>query len=148
MRCVFPVCLTAVSFTGGLQGQETKTDLDKLQGTWNVVAMERDGRVAPKEHCDSLLITIAGDKMTLAFKGGKGPGLEHLIRLDPNHPKVMDLVIPSGSSKGKVLLGIYEFDGKTLKMRHTDAGAKERTTGYKSPPSTFLSVVILTRAPK
>ena len=37
-------------------------ELDKLQGKWLVVAMERDGRKAPKETCDSLIITIAGDK--------------------------------------------------------------------------------------
>ncbi|MBX9677440.1 MAG: TIGR03067 domain-containing protein [Gemmataceae bacterium] len=148
MRFVFPVLLTAVSLSGGLPGQETKTDLDKLQGRWTVAAMERDGRAAPKEYCDRLLITIAGDKMMLGFKEGKGPEVNHQIKLDPKNPKVMDLVVPTGRDKGKVLLGIYDFDGKTLKMCHTDAGAEERPTEYKSPSGKFLSVTVLVPAPK
>lgn len=148
MRTVFPVFLTAVSLASGLHPQEAKTELNKLQGKWLIVAMERDGRSAPEEHCDSLLVTIAGDKMTLGFKEGKGLVVEHQIQLDPTNPKVMDLVVPSGSQKGKVLLGIYELDGQTLKMCHTDAGAKERPSEYKAPAGKYLNVIIVKRAPK
>lgn len=148
MRVVCAVCLAAVSVASGLQGQETKTALDKLQGKWSVVAMERDGRASPKAHCDSLQVTIAGDKMTLGSKDGKGPMLEHEIRLDAKNPRVMDLVITSGAGKGKVLLGIYECDGKALKMCHADAAAKNRPTEFKSPEGVYFSVMIVERAPK
>src|ERR1700683_4063150 len=85
------ILLAGVATTAGQDA--AKTLLDKLQGKWAVVAMERDGRVAPKAQCDSLLITISGDKMTLV--DGVVPVVVHIIKLDPSK-KFMDLMVPSG----------------------------------------------------
>jgi uncharacterized protein (TIGR03067 family) len=146
---LFCVLLIAVATAANLYGQEAKSDKEKLQGTWNVVAMQRDGRDTPAAYCQTLVVKFVGDKTTLSSKDGKGLVLEHTFKIDPTQkPRVMDLVIVSGPSKGQVLLGIYEFDGKQLKMCHADAGDRERPTSFTSPAGTFWSVVTLTRAAK
>src|SRR5262245_3126070 len=51
-----------------------------------------------------------------------------------------------GPSKGTVMLGIYEFDGDTLKVCF-DAEGKKRPTEFKSAPGSAI-FVILTSASK
>jgi uncharacterized protein (TIGR03067 family) len=143
------VLLIVVATAADLRGQDAKSDKEKLQGTWNVVAMQRDGRDAPAAYCQTLVVKFMGDKTTLSSRDGKGLVLEHTFKLDPTQkPKIMDLVITSGPSKGKMLLGIYELDGKQLKMCHADTGDSERPTRFAAPAGTFWSVVTVTREQK
>lgn len=127
------------------EAKPAENPLDRLQGKWRVVAMERDGRAAPKFHCDSLLVTHAGDRVKLTSRNGAGPVVESQVRLDPKNPKVMDLIVLDGPQKGQAMLGIYEFDGKTLKTVHTDAGAKVRPTEFEAPAGSFHSLMVLER---
>ena len=63
-------------------------------------------------------------------------------KLDPSKsPKAIDVTITEGPSKGAVMLGIYEFDGDTLKVCFDPEG-KKRPTEFKSPAGsqTFYNV--------
>jgi uncharacterized protein (TIGR03067 family) len=87
-----------------------KKDLDKLQGTWTVVAMETEGKKLPEEAYKGVKIIVEKNKMTMG-KDGKSDAAT--IVLDPSkEPKWIDAT----GKEGETLLGIYQLDGDDLKI--------------------------------
>jgi uncharacterized protein (TIGR03067 family) len=83
-------------------------ELKKLQGTWNVVSLEVDGKPEPKSKAPKQLV-IAGDKLT-----GFGPVMK--LTLDPGKtPKWVDLTYTKGD-KAFPVYAIYEFRENDLKL--------------------------------
>ena len=111
-----------------------KTDLERLQGTWTVIAAERVGKQIPEEEVKkaNLRLIIKGKKFTgRSFPGEQAgeQGEEADIKIDPStNPKTIDI-----SRDGKVGLGIYEVDGDTLKICFGREG-RERPTEFKTKP--------------
>ena len=131
------------------RGQDAKTELDKLQGKWSVTAMERGEKSAPKDIIDNIVITFAGDKMTLGRTQAGAKSREYAIKLDPTkNPKAIDLIPADGASKGKTVAGIYRFDGNDLKICMPNTDSQERPKEFKSVKDTDLIVMSLTPAKK
>jgi uncharacterized protein (TIGR03067 family) len=121
-----------------------KKELDKLQGTWQVVGVEENGMKIPDEKLRDAkaTVTIEGDKHTLKY-GGKSQGTV-TMKIDPTtKPKQYDLVITEGAEKGKVQLGIYEADGDTFRLCLNKAGAAGRPTEFSAKDGSGLVVVTL-----
>jgi RNA polymerase sigma factor (sigma-70 family) len=109
---------------------EPKTDLEKLQGLWHIVAVESEGKNATKEELEERLfrkLLIKGNWF-MAFDGDFGPGA--LIKIDPaKKPKTIDWyteerIVENGVRREREVLtgvGIYELDGDTLKIARVDA---------------------------
>jgi uncharacterized protein (TIGR03067 family) len=92
-----------------------KQELDKLQGTWVIVANTKEGKETPETLRASKRYTIKGDHYSVGFKGAEKPLLEMRLKLDPTSaPKTIDMILIKTDTV--VLKGIYELDGDTLKV--------------------------------
>jgi len=103
-----------------------KTDLDKLQGVWKVVAMENDGKKAPEDSVKGIRMTIKGDKLIMKEDNKED---EASFKLDPTQkPKTMDMTIKVGD-KMEVVKLIYDLRGDDLKLCGGRAG-KDRPKDF------------------
>src|SRR5262249_33786503 len=111
-----------------------KTDHDKLQGTWRILDLVTDGKPNVKENPDDEADAIFADnKMTLVLQPGAKRFREFTIKLDSaKKPKAIDLTLTQGIGKGKVVLGIYELDGDTLKLCFPQDEKVARPTKFAS----------------
>jgi uncharacterized protein (TIGR03067 family) len=104
-------------------------DLKQLEGSWEVVSMEANGKQAPSEKMPKKL-TIAGSKLT-----GLGPEME--FKTDASKaPKWIDLTFKRGD-QSNTLKAIYELQGDTLKLaiplaQPGKAFENERPAGFES----------------
>ena len=115
-----------------------KTDLDKFQGTWNLVSAEADGKKTPPEDAKKIMLTIQGDKFVL--RKDSVVISEGTMTLDPTKkPKEIDEAITTGPNKGKVFLAIYEIDDEQHKISFAAAG-KARPTAFSSGNGQLLQV--------
>jgi uncharacterized protein (TIGR03067 family) len=111
-------------------------DLDKLQGEWEVVSAERDGKTIPPEQFKTERITIQGDLMTVT-KDGKVLQRSKRV-LDPSTtPKSFVCEVMEGVNKGDKCHGIYEVEGDTFKECRVKAD-KERPREFSSKNGAFL----------
>jgi uncharacterized protein (TIGR03067 family) len=116
-----------------------KKELDKLQGTWTMAALEVDGKPVPEEKLKSSTLTIKGDKYIIKFKDDTH---ETIIKLDPTKkPKEIDMTFTEGANKDKVLKGIYELDEDKFKMCRALAPDKDRPTELGTWPDTGVFLV-------
>jgi uncharacterized protein (TIGR03067 family) len=81
---------------------------DKLQGSWQVVSIEKVGQV---EANPDMRFVFADNQLTLIVAGIRTPPM--LFVLDPSQePKAIDYSMPAG----KVLRGIYQVNGDSLQL--------------------------------
>jgi len=108
MRCAgFVLIALAISSRAPAQGDRAQ-ELKQLEGTWDVIALEVDGKVQPKEKAPKEIL-ISGNKLT-----GLGP--EMTITLDPTRkPKWIDLAFKK-KDKLYPIRAIYEIKGDELKL--------------------------------
>jgi uncharacterized protein (TIGR03067 family) len=119
-------------------------ELAKLQGTWNVVAVEVDGQRLPAETTKGWKLVIKDNKYT--FEAGKA-STEGTYRLDPaKTPKAIDATRTNGPDKGKTLLGIYQLDGDRLLMCFAEPGQKNRPASFVLKKGAGLRMYVLKRA--
>jgi uncharacterized protein (TIGR03067 family) len=107
------------------------TDLDKLQGTWNVSALEMDGQevTVPGSAC----IVIAGSRFQSL---GMGAVYEGTVELNTRKkPKHFDLLFTEGPEAGNRSLGIYELTGDDWKLCLTVTGTTRPSQFATSPGS-------------
>jgi uncharacterized protein (TIGR03067 family) len=89
--------------------QDAKKEQEMLQGTWSVVAAEKDGAADESIKTDKLV--IAGDKITVK-KGSGGDEEPAPFTIDATkQPKRLDI-----TAKGQTILAIYEIKGDELKL--------------------------------
>jgi uncharacterized protein (TIGR03067 family) len=125
-----------------------KTDQDKLQGSWDIVALQVDGVVMPQ-------MFIWSEKPTTVFTGDKfrvriaGKGLlpagqssDSTFRLDPSQkPKAID-VTEEGHDGLQTLKGIYMLDGDSLTICVAFKGEdRPKEFKVKAKSSTMLMVL-------
>jgi uncharacterized protein (TIGR03067 family) len=113
---------------------DEKADLEKevkkFQGTWTIESSETEGKEVPADALKGLIVIFEGAKHTV--KKGDEVIQVGTQKLDPSKsPKAIDVTMTEGPNKGKVMLGIYEFDGDTLKVCFDPQG-KKRPTEFKS----------------
>jgi uncharacterized protein (TIGR03067 family) len=127
--------LTAVN----AQDDAAKKDLESLQGVWQFVSLEVEGKGPPDDPGKPIKLTIKGNKGSHPGRDGKIE--EAIIRLDPSRkPKAIDMSPLSGPDKGKAALGIYFMDGDMLKICAATIG-KDRPTEFKADKNVVLMVL-------
>jgi uncharacterized protein (TIGR03067 family) len=120
-----------------------KKELEKLQGTWQLVSAETDGKPAPEETIKKVKVVIQGAKHTVYF-GEEVIAKEIAFQIDPSaDPKTVDDTLPDG----KMIHGIYELDGDTL-TSCVAAVDKERPTEFVSKPGTGHTLRVFKREKK
>ena len=107
-----------------------KTDLDRLQGTWNLVAAFQDGKPLPADKVKQTTIVFKGDTFRFPDLAEYATSKAGTIKLDETKtPKQMDAI----STENEVMLGIYALDAGGYRVCFAPAG-KPRPTEFSSTP--------------
>jgi uncharacterized protein (TIGR03067 family) len=89
-------------------------ELKKVQGTWQLVASETDGKKMPEHQVKKIRVTIAGDRHTVTFDG-KPVAAKVKFTLDPTTtPKSSEDSLEQEPHNGKKIRGIYLLEGDKL----------------------------------
>jgi uncharacterized protein (TIGR03067 family) len=123
----------------------TKADRDKFLGTWEIASLEAGGKKESEANLKDLRMVYTADGYTL--KMGRETVVQGTYTLDPTKsPKAIDLKDAGGPDRGKAQLGIYQFEGDTLKICVEKAGEKRRPAVFATRPNTGLQLMVLRRA--
>lgn len=110
-------------------------DIKKLQGTWNITALELEGAKQPDGAFEGAQITIKDDGFTTTAMGAAYKGR---FTVDASAtPKTIDMHFFDGPEKGNTSLGIYEIDGDSWRLCLSIAGKTRPRTFATSPGSGF-----------
>lgn len=121
---------------------DDKDDLEKLQGTWKLVSLEKDGKKQPEDAIKNFKVIIKDDKFIL--KDGN-TDYEATIKLDTaKKPKTIDLAVKDGD-KAETKKGIYQLDGDDLKLCVAGAPDGERPAEFATKPKAGVGLVVLKR---
>src|SRR5262245_26066319 len=115
---------TAVLLTGE---DATKADLEKLQGTWQLVAMETEGDEMPADELTGRNAVYEGNRPSL--RSGETVRRRGIITLDPSRsPKAMNTWDQDGPYADQTVPGIYELKGDTLRVCFARPGQERPKT--------------------
>ncbi|MBI3839766.1 MAG: TIGR03067 domain-containing protein [Planctomycetia bacterium] len=131
------LALCAVLISVLAHARAADTDQEKLQGKWTVESFEYNA--TPIEMMKNATREFKDGKYTLTPK--VGDAIEGTIKIDQSKkPKTIDLDV-----NGRILKGIYELEGDTLRMCYllTDG---ERPTEFATKPDTGLILISHKRA--
>jgi uncharacterized protein (TIGR03067 family) len=127
------------SLLAGDGKEAIERDLKKLQGTWQVVLHEIDGKATPPADLVPMKITFTGDKWSLRSESQEVQGGTH--KLDPaKKPAQVDAVVTQGEGKGTTMLGIYEMKGDRMKICFDPRG-KQRPTSFSSKNGHMMVII-------
>ncbi len=112
--------VAAAAERGG-EGQKAapgKSDRDRLQGTWLLIALEKGGAKVTDDEVKGMKIVFAGDKITVHIKGEAKEGT---YKLNPDkNPKEIDIDL----KEKNIGEGIYQLDQDELKLAIDDEGKR------------------------
>jgi len=107
-----------------------KTDLDRFQGTWYLIAAVEDGKVLPQDKVKQETIVFKGDTFRFPGSAEDATSKSGTFKLDETKtPKEID----STSTDKVVMLGIYRMDDNGYKICFAPPG-KPRPTDIRSEP--------------
>jgi uncharacterized protein (TIGR03067 family) len=110
-----------------------EVDLEKLQGKWIIESFLYNGN--PVEMMKDAVRQFKDDKYTLVPKNSDG--IEGTFKLDSEKkPREIDMVV-----NGRMLKGIYDLDGDTLKVSYSLTGG-ERPTEFESKPDSGTTLIV------
>jgi uncharacterized protein (TIGR03067 family) len=126
----------------------SKSDLDKIRGTWLAVSLINDGKTlqdekTPAKEGPTTKLVYDGDKWMI--KVGDKTVAKGVLKIDPSKkPKEIDILDESGMKNEKTKLGIYEIDGDTYKFCLASAG-KPRPTEFTSKEGSGHTLGVMKR---
>jgi RNA polymerase sigma factor (sigma-70 family) len=113
---------------------DASADLEKLQGTWQVVAVQSDGKVLPPERFPYTRLTIQGN--TILHEGGQHD-LKVTFRLDVSQtPRAIDMQAMGYHTEKYP--SIYALDGDTLTICRPDSEERPTELASKAGSKTLL----------
>ena len=149
-------CLTSVLVTGLLvaaiaasKGDDTvkdevaKKDADNIQGKWQIVSQEIDGKTWKSGEASENFVVI--DKDTYTWMVGGKVNLKSTFKLDPSKkPKAIDTTMIENKlipeSKGMVIQGTYDLDGDTLRLAQPWPGYTDRPKEFTTKKGNRFAV--------
>ncbi len=121
-----------------------KGDLEKLQGVWNITALETEGNKLPESMFSGAQVIIKGDQSESIGMGGVYRGK---VMLDPTkRPNHIDIVFTEGHARGMTNHGIYELRLDSWKLC-LDTTGKDRPKSFTTKPGSGHALETLKRAP-
>jgi uncharacterized protein (TIGR03067 family) len=125
------VAMLVATFVGVAAAQDnaSKKDLEKIQGVWQLVILEVDGKSQADDYIQKTKMTFKGE--TSSHPDPEGNVLETKFKLDASKkPAAIDFTPTQGPDAGKLHTGVYQLDGDTLKIVAVRPG-KDRPTEMK-----------------
>ena len=147
MKCRIAVVLVifgATAVAADDKADPAAAELKKLQGTWTFESHESAAGKVSADGFKTVTLAFEGDKYTV--KDGDTVITAGTLKLDPAK-KAIDAKVTEGPSKGTTMLGIYEFDGDTLKVCF-DPHGRMRPTEFKSTAGSGHMLVVVKREKK
>lgn len=111
------------------------TDRELLQGSWQLVSGERQGRAIPDDAVRDVRLVFSGDELATTTKGGTMAA--RFVLDSSTNPKSIDL-----DMSGSVGRGIYLLNGDDLKIAHGEVGTP-RPGGFE--PNSASTILVLKR---
>ena len=126
--------------------EAVKKEMAQLEGEWSMVSGEIDGQPMPENFLKgSKRVAKAGE--TTVTIGGR-QFMQAKFTVDPaKKPKALDYNLTDGPNKGKILLGIYELDGDTVKFCFGGPG-KDRPTEFTTKEGSMRTLSVWKRDKK
>jgi uncharacterized protein (TIGR03067 family) len=122
---------------------DARDDLKALEGTWDLIYFERDGKEVKLQKDTQAINT--GDKFVV--KRGEEVIAAGTMKLDPSKkPKASETAYTEGMDKGKSFKGIYQIDADTVKFCRAGSPDDERPTEFKTKPGSGRFVAVYKRA--
>lgn len=141
MQPVLLVTLAASLLTAAPPTARKPDDLKKLQGTWNAVSAQIDGRKFTEDDIPPLSFTIEGNRFTV--KDANVVAERGTLRIDNGpRPRTLDATFTAGPDQGKTSLAIYEIMGDTLELCIAPAG-RERPKTFAAPQGSGIRLFVL-----
>jgi uncharacterized protein (TIGR03067 family) len=136
--------------TGVARADDAKKELEKLQGTWEIVEVVKNGRAIAPETLKGGQVVFKGDEMTLKAGSDDKDPRKFRVKLDPSkNPKAVDMTALNRDYKGSSSPAIYEVDDDTLKLCSPNSPeTKERPTELKSEKGSQVVLFTLKRPKK
>jgi uncharacterized protein (TIGR03067 family) len=148
--CVLLLTIGALMAADGPSKDDpSKSDLDKLSGTWLTVSLVHDGKTlvdekTPAKEGPATKFAYAGNKW-MVIVGDRTVATGTIMIDATKTPKQIDLLDDSGVKNDKTKLAIYELDGDTYKYCVASAG-KPRPTDFTSREGSGHSLGVSKRA--
>jgi uncharacterized protein (TIGR03067 family) len=138
LACFLTVALVTSAFAAD---EKTKTDQEMIQGTWEVVSAESNGKAADFV---GMKFVFTKDLWKMHKDGQDAIAVEY--KLDPTKkPKAIDTSHELDPGKPIVQLGIYELKGDMLKLS-LEAAARGRPEKFETKPGGTATSFVLKRA--
>jgi uncharacterized protein (TIGR03067 family) len=126
------------------EDQAVKDALAQIEGTWQLVYSEADGKAVPGERIRNVRVVIKGNTHSVYFDDKP---VVHDVRftLDPTAaPRTIDDTINDGPDKGKQIHGIYEIESDTLASCVAKIG-QERPKKFATTPGSGHTLRVFKR---
>lgn len=129
---------------GAAAAQDAEKELKKLEGSYQVKGLKKDGTDAPKEVMDSVKgVVIKGGKLIIKVMGEDKTAT---IKVDPTKkPAHIDITPEDGPEKDMTFPGIYSLEKGELTIVFVEGG--DRPKDFKADGEKTLKMV-LTRKEK
>jgi len=133
-----------IRLRAGSSGKQAAADpLAPLQGTWEIVSVEKDGSAVPQDDIAGMTVVISGSAYKLINKDNESKGT---FKLDPTQePKQMD-VFHGDDAGAATMPAIYDITSDTLRVCYNPEGGTRPASFSTKPDSGFLSIVYKRKA--
>src|SRR5205814_9222166 len=88
---------------------DTKKDIDRLDGTWKFISVEASGMKLPEDQFKNSRLVMKGNQFTVTMGGNTSKGTYQVDAT--KKPKTLDVTFTEGNEKGFAMQGIYELEG-------------------------------------
>lgn len=141
--CTVGALLAVTLAVFSARADDARDDLKALQGTWELVYFEGDGKEVKVRNGTKAIIT--GHKSVI--KVGDKVIAAGTFKLDPRKkPKAVDMTYTQGRDKGKTFKGIYQLDGNKVKFCRAGSPEDERPNEFKTKGGSRAFVSVYRRA--
>jgi erythromycin esterase len=124
-----------------------KRELERMNGTWRMLAMNQDGEPAALEGTlANLQVIVQDDRRTL--RSGDNVLAQAHYRLNPSaQPATIDIIVAQGAARGQTLLGIYEINEDRLRVCYAAHG-RDRPQDFNPKAGSGQTLQELKRMPQ
>lgn len=139
--CLVGIAAALIALTSGLSAGDAKKS---LEGDWDIVSMSMGGRPAPAKVLDAVFIRATATTLVPALKLENKEETTGKLEYKITGPKDLVLtqrskIVTKGSDvvqeKLTTKLGIFEFNGDTLKLSWSEPDFAKKDGGAKESPA-------------
>lgn len=131
-----------------LGADEKKDEVKKLQGVWQVVSTEQDGKKGPAKDLKKADLKLTITDSTFTYTGGGLLIIKGTFEIGADKkPKTLDVTAADAEGKEHKTLGIYEVNDDTLRVCFVPAG-NDRPAKFEAREGTKPSLIVYKRIKK